>query len=201
MPKTTALKVWADRRSGPIGCLAGNAVLAVLQDEEGEAILHEKGTTFVTSRKSFVGRMCSSDKYLQKGIVHFCNMSMQQHEIVMKQRRQVSYLFITVTGESVNYWIVPGKIVGQLLPSLNTKPDGTTRFLRISEKDGKYFLSGKNVTAYHKQLTLKPSDLAKVARERRRIASAPNYHVRDDGQVEVSVEIRGKQFSGVLQPA
>lgn len=200
MPRTSGLKVWADRRSGPVGCLAGNAVLAVLQEREKEDVFHEKGTVFGTSSKILVCRMCSSDKYLQKGIVHFCNMSMQQHDQVMKEDREVFYLFITVKNGEVHFWLIPGKTIGTVLPAMSSKPDGTTRFLRITEKDGRHYLAGRNISSYHEVISLKPSDLAKVSKERRRLTNEPSFRVLDDGQVEVEMNIRGKQFAGVLTP-
>lgn len=180
--KTVGLKVWADRRSGPIGCLSGNAVLAVLQEQEGENIVHEKGTVFGTSKKLFVGRMCSSDQYLQKGIAHFCNMSIQQHEQMMEEKRELRYLFITVQGDEVHYWDVPGRVIGAVLPKLSAKPDGTTRFLRITEKDGKYFLVNKNITQYHKSITIKISDLKKLSKQAAQKNAAPSYRMREDGR-------------------
>jgi len=193
-------KVWGDKRSGALGCLAGNAVLAKLQEAEREKVTHEKGTTFVTPEKVFVGRMCSSDKYLQKGIAHFCNMSMQQHEAVMGMGKEAHYLFITVSGTTVHYWIVPAKIVGSILPQLSPKPDNTTRFLRITEKDGKYFLGDKNVTQYHHELSLSSRVVSRLSRDPVR-KPEPRVRERGDGRLEVAFTVKGKQYTGVLDPS
>ena len=58
------MKLWNDGRSGEAGCLAGNLVLAHLRDTQGESFSERKGTTFRGRTSIWVGRVCSTDAYL-----------------------------------------------------------------------------------------------------------------------------------------
>lgn len=142
-------KVWQDKRSGAVGSAAGNLILGRLQQIEEEPIVHEKGTVFSTSGKVFVCRVCSSPSYLQKGIVHFCNMSKDQNKAVLRYRKEVWYLFITVERPNIRFWLVPGKIVQNTMRGLKPKPNTSTCFLRITEEDGRYYLGNQDITKYY----------------------------------------------------
>ena len=142
-------QVWKDNRSGRLGRKAGNLVLSRVQRVEKEPIMHEKGTIFSTAHKVFVARVCSTTSYLQAGIVHFCNMSRDQHRSLRRYRKQTVYLFITVQDGYIHYWTVPGKIVASVMARLTPKPNTSTCFLRITEEDGKFFLGGSNISKFH----------------------------------------------------
>jgi hypothetical protein len=144
--------------------------------------------------------MNSSDEYLQKGIAHFSNLSMQQHEQVNETEREVFYLFIRISGHTVHYWVVPAKVISHVLPTLPTKPDKTTRFLRIMEKDGgRYFLGDKNITSTHHELSLNSREVAKLTKSSK--TSNPVCRPARGGGVEVKMTYKGKSVRGVLQPA
>ena len=183
-------KLWADRRSGALGCYAGSAVLAVLQEAERDKVEHEKGTVFGTPKKLFVCRFCQTNihNYLQKGIAHFCNLSMDQHQEVTEkdeQKRDVYYVFITVSGNVADYWVVASKVIGEILPSLKAKPDGTTRFLRITTKNDKYYIGERNVTSSHRQLKLPRKDIEKVCKQAQRGNPTSVVRRRNDGKFDV----------------
>lgn len=146
-------KVWSDNRSGEVGQLAGNIVLDRIRTPN-TSVVHRKGTVFDCGNKTYIGRICSSDDYLQGGMVHFCNMNKEQHNTLVEESKSLYYVFITVSKSTIHYWIVPGRVVGEVLKQLPTKPDSTTCFLRITEDSGKYLLANKNITRYHSSVDL-----------------------------------------------
>lgn len=146
------MKVWNDNRSGVLGQSIGNRVLNEVSKKEGPAV-HRKGTVFSIGDKIYIGRVCASDKYLQKGIVHFCNISPDQHAEFNES--DLHYLFITLMGKTAHYWKVPAKIIKSEMNNLSPKNETETCFLRICEQDGKYKIGKTNISKYHNSIDFK----------------------------------------------
>ncbi len=187
-------KIWSDSRSGVIGCMVGNFLLDHLSRCEEEPIVHDKGTIFSTAKRIFVGRSCSSSNYFQQGkspVVHFCNMSKEQHQSLNAGPKQLWYLFFTVTDDSIRYWLIPGKVVWRVLKNLKAKPSSSTCILRISQKGNETCLGSKKVSQYHHTLPLPQNIATKVAR---------SHASRGNGKsFPVQVQIEGHPYQGTLR--
>lgn len=150
--------IWEDNRSGKNGKAIGNMVLGHIHRKTGKPIKHEKGTVFSTEDTLLVGRVCTNDSYLSGDTVHFCNMSMAQHESITSSWKKSFYLFISVKGRIIHYWLVPGNVIGKILPTLAVKDSTPASIIRIVSEDGKVFwLGGVNITRYHSTILLRKS--------------------------------------------
>ncbi len=208
-------RVWIDNRTGPVGRIAGNLVLGRIQQLEGEKISKDRGTVFSTSDKTFVGRVCATDEYLQPGVVHFCNMSPRQTKNVETDKKSVHFIFITISGNIIHYWIVPKKTVEEVLENASPKPSSKTCHLRIMEKDEQFFLGDKNITQYHQTIRIKKSRAFRSAAAQRlsrstaqrlsrsvaaQIASAKQNGTIGKNGITVATVVNGQKFEGVLTP-
>lgn len=158
----TSLKMWRDKRSGRTGQKAGDAVLKYIMSQTDESLTHEKGTIFSTEDRVFVGRVCATDQYLQRGIVHFSNISKDQHRSLVNEKKDLYYLFITVKDGNAHFWTVPSRIIGSALSELTPKPDTSTCFLRIVEKNGKFYIGETNISRYHDKVAIRTAALVKA---------------------------------------
>lgn len=150
-------KLWNDNRSGSVGQKVGNIVLGEIAKKEGisvKQIVHEKGTTFSTPKSILVGRICSSTEYLQKGVVHFCNLSEAQADEIEQSKKKSHFLFVTIIDKTAHYWYVPAKTISQILQTLTPKPSASSCFLRIHDVDGEYRIGDVNISRYHSTVKL-----------------------------------------------
>jgi hypothetical protein len=160
------MKLWKDGRSGPAGCVAGNLVLAELE-RIGDKIAPRKGTTFTGRNNVYIGRVCATDEYLQKGQRHWANLSLSQNQVMAMESsrdgKELCYLFITATHEppTVHYWKVPGRVISKFLQPFAVKPSDQSCWIRIREENGKQCLEGGEaapkgleVTQYHQEIRL-----------------------------------------------
>ena len=148
-------RLWKDNRSGVDGKAIGNVVLDHLRKKIGGEVKHEKGTVFSNDRMIVVGRICTSDAYLTGSIVHFCNMSQVQHESLNQQRRTVMYLFITASNQVIHYWLVPGSVIGRVLPTLAVKNSTPSSIIRITREGKKFRLGNISITRYYGSISAK----------------------------------------------
>lgn len=187
-------KKWSDQRSGVLGCMAGNVVLGKLGREFGERIEHVKGTTFSTKTKIIVGRICTTTKYLQKDVVHFCNLSNAQTDTVIgHDDKSALFLFITLEDTKAHYWLVPGELVKKVVASLKPKPSSPSCHLRIHDRGDSYWLDDTNITKYHHTMPIKNRSkqinkaVASVVRKKKR-----------SGAIPVNFKVNGVQYSGTV---
>lgn len=158
--------------------MVGDMVLDHIRKEVGGPVEHEKGTTFSTEQAVIVGRVCSKDDYLTGDIVHFCNMSQAQHDAVSSHGKKVQYLFISVMGKEIHYWLVPGVVIGRILPGLAVKASTPSSILRVTFDGKSYWLEGTSITRYHqvirmrRPLRFQPVRPIKAVRRQRRQAVA-----------------------------
>lgn len=166
------MNLWNDGRSGPAGCFAGNLVLSDLE-KAGDKIAARKGTTFTGKNNIFIGRVCATDDYLQKGLLHWANISHNQHRMLAseanRQGKELCYLFITGTQHpaAVHYWKVPSNLVEEVLLSLPVKSSDESCAVRICEENGKEVFvgdrrlhQGLDVTQHHHKIVLGPEEVA-----------------------------------------
>jgi len=186
-------KVWTDNRTGPLGCMAGNLVLGRIQQLEREKILCNKGTVFSTSNKMFIGRVCASDRYLQRDIAHVCNISLRQTQNISTEKKLIYFLFITISSHIIHYWIVPKETVKKVLKNTQQKPFSKTYFLRITKKHQHFFLGDKDITQYHQTIPIsRPIQ--------RLIMSSAQISEKGNNRIPISININGHKFKGILTP-
>lgn len=184
----TVTKEWTDKRSGPVGCLAGNLILDQLGTSR-EVFEHLKGTIFVSPRRLVVGRVCSKETYLSGEWIHFCNLTRTHHKSLKEdaENRSIEYLFITVRETAIDYWRVPYHIVGKILAKSKIKESDSACILRIRFHQGRYYMLDTDITPYHKSMILNPA----LVRNIRRLESADK---NGTGKVNVvSVDERGNK--------
>lgn len=192
------LNVWNDNRSGLIGCMTGNMVLSQIAEDDGikrNEVTHEKGTIFSTPSKVIVGRVCTSDRYLQKEVAHFCNMSASQTEALAAfNEKDPFFLFITISANHINYWMVPGTVVNKVVKTLKPKPSSPTCFVRIYQRGGEFLLGDtQNITKYHKTIPIKrTSKISKAAAD-----SLPKTN-KPKQPIPVSFEVGGVRYEGTV---
>jgi hypothetical protein len=203
-----AQPLWKDGRSGLAGCYAGNLALVDIARKHNERLSARKGTTFNGRRALLVGRVCSTDAYLNKGTAHWANLGPEQHAEVATEakalRKNLVYLFITATAKppGVHYWALPGELVGRVLPSLPVKEVDKSCHIRIQEKDGRYFLQDLDISKYHSTVSLVDGKASKLTRafedQRRREQKRPQPGNASNGFQEFSIPLRAGQ-SAVLR--
>lgn len=143
--------IWNDNRSGNLGRIAGSLVLnKIMKLGKSSKIFHEKGTIFSSEEQVFIGRVCATDSYLQSHIAHFSNLSKDQNKQVAIDYpdKKLSYVFITVGKNCLNFWLVPAAVIEEELKYLPVKPDHKSCFLRIVERNRKYFIGSQDITKY-----------------------------------------------------
>ncbi len=169
MIKETVVKqLWNDQRSGPAGIFAGNRALGAirLKSDEGK---HLKGTVFSFKKKGglpriLIGRMCTTETYMASNIHHFANVSRSQHESY--KRGKVFYLFITIAGKKIDYWMVPRSVISRQLANLHEKSDGSSH-IRIKQRGSRWLINRTDITQYHRSLNLTIAEAKKYAKKRK----------------------------------
>jgi hypothetical protein len=162
------MKLWNDGRSGTVGCLVGNLVLAHIRDIQNETFSERKGTTFYGRDAIWVGRICATDAYLSARDRHWANLSIDQHREVMSDASlsaaKVKYLFITalMNQPSVHYWIIPGDIIDRIAFAEHLNDPVFVFSLHIRENNGRYEVEQEDVTCFHNELHLSPADAASL---------------------------------------
>lgn len=197
------LKVWADNRSGLLGCIAGNLVLSQIAQEAGlkpSEIVHEKGTIFQTPTKVIVGRICTSDKYLQKDVAHFCNISATQTQDISSFEGKESYfLFITISMTTIHYWLVPIATVEKVMKTLKPKPSSPTCFVRIYNQGDKTFLGDQDITAHHRTMPMRGHRASRLIKAAEcAVTSAAKSGA--NGKFPISFKIDGVTYEGTVAP-
>jgi hypothetical protein len=194
--------IWTDNRSGHAGRLIGDLTLQRIA-QKGEEFSREKGTTFSTVNRVVVGRVCSNAEYLL-GDAHFCNISKAQHRGMLKLAgdKSLFYLFITLAQKMVNHWLVPAKIVGEVISQAKTKGSDKSCLLRIVETSGgRYVLNGKDITRYFGSYELPRSMARRLDSGETEPETAPIRVVRSNrSRKEVQVRFSGRSWKGVLVP-
>jgi hypothetical protein len=155
--------------------MVGNLVLADIVQRTGDKIAHRKGTTFTGRKSIYIGRYAKDD-YLRKAqLLHLANVSPRQYqECAMEGSRQgknLLYLFITAKHQlrTVDYWEVPGTVIGEFLHQLPVKVPERDCKIRIREENGKQYLDlegskatlkSQEVTKWHHEIPLTEGEAA-----------------------------------------
>lgn len=199
------LKEWKDRRSGPVGCLAGNIVLDSIQ-LDGEELRRLKGTIFYSEKRLIVGRACSSTEYLVAPFVHFCNLTPTHHRNLLRaaQGKSAYYLLLTVRGKEIHYWFVPHKVMGTALRRAKPKKSDSACIIRVRERAGKYDILGVDITDCHKFLVVNPSLVRQLAEAERTTPKDQNATIKvssdSDKTAKVSLKYTdGRYYEGTLR--
>lgn len=146
--------IWDDGRSGAAGQVAGDVTLGDLEPECG-SFRKVRGTVFETDDMLMVGRVCGTDTYLSRGVHHWANISRDQYVKLIHDAREAGkslrYLFVTATDgpPRVEYWLIPGEILGQILGVRHKSSPGDVLGVHIRCKDGRFFLDDVDVTDHH----------------------------------------------------
>ena len=199
----SVLHEWQDKRSGTVGCLAGNIVLEDIQ-RDNERFKRLKGTIFISDRRVVVGRMCASESYLAGDWVHFCNLTRTHHKAVWTEAngKEVWYVFVTVRDESVHYWMVPHAVVTKILNKTKEKKSDSACIIRIKATDKKFDALGIDITSYHHVFLLNPKitkKIASVERDARQSKKAAlTSFAENNSGAHVVIERGGKRYKGVL---
>lgn len=147
------MKRWTDGRSGESGRYAGNLVLDQI-DPAGNQISKHKGTVFVDSHRCWVGRVVADDAYLMKGVLHWANISADQHRELLQFARETQrvllYLFVTAHPDSrtVRFWQVPAAVLNRELKRRGKDGHGFVLGLHISDRAGRHMLGEEDVTEH-----------------------------------------------------
>lgn len=178
---------WQDRRSGPVGCLAGNIILSDIS-KPGETFHNVEGTIFASEERVVVGRICSQGNYiLKENKIHFCNISKTSYKNLRKKYEslEIYYLFITVLPHCVHYWLIPYDLMGKILSRAKVKSDNSS--MLYTYKSGEvYSISGIDISEYHRVKILNPS-----------LIKPTHSHV--NRTVRISFRHHGRQYNGVLR--
>lgn len=200
------LKEWQDRRSGPVGCLAGNVTLDSIR-APGENFKRLKGTIFFSDKRVVVGRICSNRSYLAGGFVHFCNITTTHHANLFKEAggKPVYYLMLTVCENEIHYWLIPHHVAGQALKKAKAKQSDSACLLRIKENNGKYEMLGVDITPYHHFIVINPSLVRKLSVAAQKSPKSKEASIKVfDGpeQNATKVVLRytdGREYEGILR--
>ncbi len=164
---------WNDGRSGESGRFAGNLVLDHL-DPGGNQISKHKGTVFIDDRRCFIGRVVADDVYLSVGVLHWANISADQHrefvQFATETRRDLFYLFITAHpgSQTVQFWKVPASVLDRELRRRGKDERGSVFGLHISERAGKHMLGEEDVIAHYAEFNVAPESSAALTSAVRR---------------------------------
>jgi hypothetical protein len=195
------MKLWNDGRSGDAGCLAGNLVLARIRDGKGEVFRERKGTTFRGRASIWVGRICSTDSYLNARDRHWANLSIDQHREIMSEAglegSTVKYLFITALMNQplIHYWVIPGDVIDRVAFAKHQNESEFVYSLHIRENNGRFELEEEDVSSFHQVLQLQPADATKLnqqfmaAKQLQAKRAARRAAVTDDGTTAMSTRI------------
>lgn len=151
--------LWNDGRSGDTGCVAGNRVLRQLESETS-TFRKLKGTTFESDQAVWIGRVCSNDTYLHPGVLHWANLSVDQHRdmksFAADQQKELIYLFITATESpaAIHFWTIPAVVIDRVLSDRGKQVRGTTCVIHIVELGSDHMIGKQSVGAYHNTVAL-----------------------------------------------
>jgi hypothetical protein len=204
MTTATQSKEWQDRRSGPVGCLAGNLTLDSIR-MSSEEFKRLKGTIFFSDKRLIVGRVCSRQSYLAGSFVHFCNLTSAHHRNLVKfaEGRDIFYLLLTVSGKEIHYWLLPHKVMGQALRKAKPKKSDSACIIRVREHNGKYDMLGVDITQYHQHLVINPSLVRKFSDAEKKSPKSREAVIQVlDGPKDAKVTLRytdGREYAGVLR--
>lgn len=207
------MNVWDDGRSGEAGRVAGNLVLAEL-DKTERPIAKLKGTVFESAKALLVGRVCSSSEYLAGDVLHWANVSWDQHREVADEAKsrgkRFEYLFITASSDPpvVRFWRVPADTVATYLADRGKKSRGETCALHIVEDAGRQLLGRHDVTAFHGQVTVagaRAAELQQAIAARSagsgRLAAPDSRAARDAPTGGYEIPLSGGRAAWLLVPA
>jgi hypothetical protein len=158
---------WTDGRSGESGRYAGNLVLDHI-DPSGHQISNHKGTVFIESHRCWIGRVVADDAYLTAGVLHWANVSADQHREMMQfgkeTRRDLLYLFVTAHPDLrlIRFWQVPAAVLERELKRRGKDAGGSVLGLHISEREGRHMLGEADVTEYYAEFKIDPVASAKL---------------------------------------
>lgn len=195
---------WKDRRSGPVGCLAGNITLDVIRLPK-EELRRIKGTVFGSAGRLIVGRVCSNQSYLTGNFVHFCNLTVSHHRNLTKtaEGREIFYLLLTINGKEIHYWMIPHHTMGQALRRAKPKKSDSACIVRIRENNGKYDMMGIDVTSLHHHIVINPILIRKMSACAKKSTKSQQAEIRVlDGSSKAKVTLRytdGREFAGTLR--
>jgi len=152
------MDIWSDGRSGLVGCFAGNIALEAVS---GQCEIRKlKGTTFSTPSQLIIGRVCASDHYLGASVLHWANVSWDQHCDLEREAKaedkQLLYLFVTASGDpvSVHYWCVPADMVRLAIEQRGKNRRGATAAVHILASGERNLLGTTDVTSLYSVVDL-----------------------------------------------
>lgn len=166
--------LWNDGRSGPVGGMAGNLVLRKLEKEFGR-IAGEKGLLFSTPTHLLLGRSQTKASATRE---HWFNLGREQfHDLKTEARkRKLKLVFLLVkcvAEDEIDYWRVPGPVIGRVLPRLPVKEDGACMFVICRQAD-RFLLEEEDITRFHSKLVPRGEDRARLAMAFGRSRAFPN---------------------------
>jgi len=196
---------WQDRRSGPVGCLAGNFVLDSIR-KPGEEFKRYKGTIFVSDKRMIVGRICSRQSYLAGNFVHFCNLTTTHHRNLVKEAegREIFYLLLTVKGKEIHYWLIPHRVMGQALRKAKPKKSDSACIIRVRETNKGYEMLGIDVSQHHHHLVVNPVLTRRISEAEKKNPKSQQAVVNVlDGPTKKQAKVTlrytdGREYSGTL---
>jgi hypothetical protein len=109
------------------------------------------------------------DGYLGAGVLHWANVSSDQHrELTQYSKetgRQLIYLFITAHPELglVRFWQVPAAVIEREFGRRGKTVAGSVMGLHISDKDGRHMLGEEDVTEHSAELKIDSATSSELA--------------------------------------
>jgi hypothetical protein len=188
------METWNDGRSGVAGCIAGNIAINAINSEQ-KPIRKLKSTIFDTNEHIIIGRVCASDDYLIGSVLHWANLSWDQHcEIerdAARERKRFLYLFVTASADpvGVRYWLVPADIVRLAIQKRGKDYRGATAAIHIVDDDGRHVLGNADVTSLHAEAALtneQAQSLLDAMSKRQSRARSGKAEVQDDSGGRIS---------------
>ena len=161
------LDLWGDDRSGAAGRYCGNIVLSRLS---GGDLRKLKGSAlaFANEDTVFLGRAVGTDSYLNGSVLHWANLSHNQHDRFAREAmttgRELRYLFVTGSLEQagIHVWNVPSDVVQRHFERRSAGRDGTSVPLHIVQSGAKHLLGPDDVQAFHSFIALAEKDLERL---------------------------------------
>jgi bifunctional DNA-binding transcriptional regulator/antitoxin component of YhaV-PrlF toxin-antitoxin module len=163
---TFAHHLWTDGRSGRLGQLVGDIVLAELENRFGP-VSRRKGTIFQTASELLIGRLCATDRYLVYPEIHWSTFDPGQERQLRAHPeladRKFYYLFITGRphDRAIVYWLIPARVLITGIAELRPRRDGAIN-VRIREDRDKSILNGADVTRYCHRIDLNAAQQAEI---------------------------------------
>lgn len=147
------MRIWTDRRSGRLGCIAGNFVLQYLAKSHGQ-FTRMKGTVFESKDRIWVGRFIDENS-LKPPTCHWANISLEQHrnlEITARaESKRLFYLLITASVDPhrpLIFWTLPGEIVKKAVQARIGASERVTVGIHVTVRDRRYLLEGQDISEH-----------------------------------------------------